>query len=145
MPAEYMFKDVPMRDDDAPADPVAVTLDEMDRFGIEVGLLSLGVAREHAERALREHPDRFVASLTLDPNRGMDGIRELVAPRYYAQAIVDYANSRGADRIHDAGYFPMGMSLERIFGEMPGVPFKDDVWPGFLRHNAARLLGLEER
>ena len=144
MPAEYMVKDVPMRDDDAPADPVAVTLDEMDRFGIEVGLVSLGVARDHAERAQRApRPVRRLSDPR--PNGGMDGIRELVAPRYYPQAIVDYANSRGADRIHDAGYFPMGMSLERIFGEMPGVPFKDDVWPGFLRHNAARLLGLEER
>jgi len=53
MPAEYMFKDVPMRDDDAPADPVAVTLDEMDRFGIEVGLVSLG-RRPGARRACPE-------------------------------------------------------------------------------------------
>ena len=42
-----------------------------------------------------------------------------------------------------AGYFPMGLSLERIFREMPNVPFKDDVWPKFLRENAVRVFGLE--
>jgi predicted TIM-barrel fold metal-dependent hydrolase len=64
------------------------------------------------------------------------------APRYYPQAIVDYANTRGADRVIYAGYFPMGLSLERIMGELPSVGFKDEVWPKFLRHNAARVLGL---
>jgi len=66
------------------------------------------------------------------------------APRYYPQAIVDYANSRGADRVIYGGYFPMGLSLERIMTEMPGVGFKDDVWPKFLRDNAARVLRLDE-
>ncbi len=42
-----------------------------------------------------------------------------------------------------AGYFPMGLSLDRIFTELPGVGFRDDVWPKFLRDNAARLLKLE--
>jgi hypothetical protein len=37
----------------------------------------------------------------------------------------------------------MGLSLERIFGDMPNVPFKDEVWPKFLRENAIRLLGLD--
>ena len=41
-----------------------------------------------------------------------------------------------------AGYFPMGLSLDRIHSEMPNVPFKDEVWPGFLRDNAARILRL---
>jgi predicted TIM-barrel fold metal-dependent hydrolase len=65
------------------------------------------------------------------------------APKYYPKAIIDYANSRGADKILYAGYFPMGLSLERIFSELPNVPFKDDVWPKFLYGNAARILGLE--
>ena len=64
------------------------------------------------------------------------------APRYYPQAIVDYANTRGADKVIYGGYFPMGLSLERIVGELAGVGFKDDVWPKFLRHNAERVLGL---
>jgi len=65
------------------------------------------------------------------------------APRYYPQAIVDFANSRGADKVMYAGYFPMGLSLDRIFAELPDVPFKDDVWPKFLRENALRVLGLD--
>ena len=248
MPAAYMFHDVPHEEVADDADPVAVTLAEMDRFGVETGLLSLSAAPEAAERALIEHPDRFVPSLTVDPNRGMGAIRELVAaherwglravsvfphgvvpqvaldaplmypvyakcvelglpifvtvgvagprvpskvqkvelvdqvmydfpdlvlvmrhggepwvdlavklmvkwpnlhystsafaPRWYPPAIIDYANTRGAERILYAGYFPMGLSLERIFAEMPEVGFKDDVWPGFLRDNAARVLGL---
>jgi hypothetical protein len=65
------------------------------------------------------------------------------APRYYPRAIVDYANTRGADKILYAGYFPMGLSLERIFAELPGVPFRDHVWPKFLRENAIRVFGLD--
>jgi predicted TIM-barrel fold metal-dependent hydrolase len=64
------------------------------------------------------------------------------APRYYPKAIIDYANTRGADKIIYGGYFPMGLSLERIFGDMPGVPFRDHVWPKFLHENARRVLRL---
>ena len=248
MPAEYMFRDVPERNIDRTLDPVAVTLGEMDRHGIEIGLVSASINREITVRALGEHPDRFVASWTCDPNEGMDGIRKLeqahkelriaaasffphgtnpqvpldapmmyayyakcvelglpafvtvgiagprvpsmvqhveridqvmydfpelvfvmrhgaepwvdlavklmvkwpnlyystsaFAPRYYPQAIIDYANTRGAEKVMYAGYFPMGLSLERIAAELPAVPFKDDVWPRFLRHNAFKVLGL---
>jgi uncharacterized protein len=41
-----------------------------------------------------------------------------------------------------AGYFPSGLSLERIMTEMPNVGFKDHVWPKFLRENALRVLKL---
>lgn len=249
MPAEYMFHDVPHRDAAPDGDPVEVTLKEMDHHGVEVGLVSVSAAPEVTERALREHPDRFVASYTVDPNRCMEQVRELVAiherfglravsvfphgvqpqvpidaplmypvyakcvelglpifitvgvagprvpsacqkvelldqvlydfpelvvvmrhgaepwvdhavklmvkwpnlhystsafaPRYYPSEIVDYANSRGADRIIYGGYYPMGLQLERIFAELPEVGFVDDVWPKFLRHNAARVLGLD--
>ena len=61
------------------------------------------------------------------------------SPKYYPKAIIDYANTRGADKIMYAGYFPMGLSLERIFAELPSVPFKDEVWPKFLRENALRV------
>jgi uncharacterized protein len=64
------------------------------------------------------------------------------APKYYPRAIVDYANTRGADKIIYGGYFPMGLSLERIAAELPDVPFRDHVWPMFLRDNALRVLGL---
>jgi len=249
MPAEYMFRDIPERTIDRTMDPVAVTLGEMDRHGIEIGLVSASVNRETAVRALMEHPDRFVASWTCDPNEGMDGIRTLVqacnelgvraasffphgtnpqvaldapmmyayyakcielgipvfvtvgiagprvpsmvqhveridqvmydfpdlvfvmrhgaepwvdlavklmlkwpnlyystsafAPRYYPKVIIDYANTRGAEKVLYGGYFPMGLSLERIVAELPSVPLKDDVWPRFLRHNAVKVLKLE--
>jgi predicted TIM-barrel fold metal-dependent hydrolase len=64
------------------------------------------------------------------------------APRFYPKDIIDFANTRGAKKILYAGYFPMGLSLERIFGDMPAVPFKDDVWPLFLRDNAIRVFKL---
>jgi len=64
------------------------------------------------------------------------------APRHYPKPIIDFANTRGADKILYAGYFPMGLSLERIFEELPDVPFKDEVWPKFLRENAVRVFGL---
>jgi predicted TIM-barrel fold metal-dependent hydrolase len=64
------------------------------------------------------------------------------APRHYPKNIVDFANTRGADKILYAGYFPMGLSLERIFGDMPNVPFRDHVWPKFLRENAMKVLKL---
>ena len=66
------------------------------------------------------------------------------APKYYPKAIVDYANTRGADKIMYAGYYPMGLSLERIFDELPNVPFRDHVWPKFLRENAQRVFNLED-
>jgi len=64
-PAEYMFKDVPK---ELPtSDPVSVTLHEMDRFGIEIGVI--GVSDETSRAALKRHPDRFVATANIDdPN-----------------------------------------------------------------------------
>jgi predicted TIM-barrel fold metal-dependent hydrolase len=248
-PVEYMFKQVPEKELVGSDDPIAVTLAEMDRWNIEKGLIGVGDKDGLGEKALRLHPDRFIASYSCDPNRGMDDVRALVrsyetldvravtafpagtfpqvaindkkmypiyakcvelgipmfctagipgprlkfapqhvelidevmydfpelvfvtrhgcepwadlavklmlkwpglhfstsafAPRYYPKAIIDYANTRGADKVIYAGYFPMGLSLERIMTELPAVPFKDDVWPKFLHDNAARVLGLD--
>ncbi|MCA9531794.1 MAG: amidohydrolase [Myxococcales bacterium] len=64
------------------------------------------------------------------------------APRHYPKAIIDYANTRGADKVLYAGYYPMGLTLERIFTELKQVPFNDDVWPKFLRDNAVRVFNL---
>jgi predicted TIM-barrel fold metal-dependent hydrolase len=61
------------------------------------------------------------------------------APKHYPKTIIDYANTRGAHKIMYAGYFPMGLSLERIFAELPEVPFRDHVWPRFLRENALEV------
>jgi predicted TIM-barrel fold metal-dependent hydrolase len=248
-PVEYMFNDVPETGLVDSSDPISVTLREMDLWGIEQGLIGVGEPDDVGELALKRHPDRFIPSMGVDPNEGMEGIRKMVrayemwgvraagvfpsgtfpqvaindkrmypiyakcvelgiplfccagvpgprlkmsvqhvelidevmydfpelvfvtrhgcepweelavklmlkwpglhystsafAPKYYPKAIVDYANTRGADKIIYAGYFPMGLSLERIMTEMPNVGFKDEVWPKFLRDNAARVLGLE--
>jgi predicted TIM-barrel fold metal-dependent hydrolase len=65
------------------------------------------------------------------------------APKYYPAAIIKYANSRGADKIMYAGYYPAGLTLERIFTDMRNVQLKDDVWPKFLRENAIRVFKLD--
>jgi predicted TIM-barrel fold metal-dependent hydrolase len=64
------------------------------------------------------------------------------APKYYPKAIVDFANTRGTAKIMYAGYYPMGLSLQRIFDELPNVPFRDHVWGPFLRDNAMRVFQL---
>src|SRR6188472_3317135 len=75
---------------------------------------------------------------------GLHYMTSAFAPKYYPQAIVDYANTRGADKVMYAGYYPMGLSLERIFAELPDVPFRDHVWAPFLRENAMRVFKLED-
>jgi predicted TIM-barrel fold metal-dependent hydrolase len=64
------------------------------------------------------------------------------APRRYPEAAIQYANGRGRHQVMYAGYWPMGLSLERIFTELPHVPLQDDVWPLFLHDNAARIFQL---
>ena len=235
-PVEYMFKDVP-DESKSGDDPVAVTLREMDKHNIERGLIGIGSG--NSERALKEHPDRFVGAISVDPNDIMGVLRRIVeahekwdiravdifpcglfpqirinapqmypvyakcvelgipvfvnagvpgprlkmdpqkveyiddvmydfpdlvfvtrhgcepwedlavklmlkwpglhyctsafAPKHYPKAIIDYANTRGADKIIYAGYFPMGLTLDRIMGDMVDVPFRDHVWPKFLQ------------
>jgi predicted TIM-barrel fold metal-dependent hydrolase len=243
-PAEYMFKGVPNRLDQD-VDPVLVTLDQMDAYGVEVGLVGLN---DTALRAVKEHPGRFRLSIEVDPNEITTAVRKIraayedhavaavttfpagcnpqvpvsdrryypvyqtcvdldipivvnagiagprvpsacqdvmhfdqvcydfpelrivmrhgaepwcdlavklmlkwpglyymtsaFAPKYYPREIVEYANTRGAEKIMYAGYYPMGLSLERIFRELPGVPFRPEVWPKFLRENAVRVFKL---
>ena len=245
-PVEYMFKQVPKELYGSSKDPVALTLNEMDKHGVEIGLI--GVGGEVSRKALTEHPDRFVGQGSVDPNTGMEGIREMVrqyeaygvssfgafnagfnpqvgiddakmypiyakcveldvpifscvgvpgprfpmwpqkvelidqvmydfpelvfvtrhgcepwedlaiklmlkwpnlyysttafAPKFYPKSIIDYANSRGSNKIIYGGYFPMGLSLDRIMDDMQGLALKDDVWPKFLRDNARQVLKL---
>ncbi len=247
-PISYMFKDDDPNAVGGEDDPVAVTLAEMDRFGIAIGLV--GLAGSVVDRALAEHPDRFAANLeALDPNDVTAAVRRIraahaerhikavttfpagcnpqvpvsdrryypvyqtcidldlpivvnagiagprvpsacqdvmhfdqvcydfpelrivmrhgaepweelavklmlkwpglyymtsaFAPKYYPKAIIDYANTRGADKIMYAGYFPMALTLERIFTELADVPLRDHVWPKFLRDNAMRVFKLD--
>ena len=246
-PVEYMFKNVPKELYGADADPVDVTLGEMNRFNIEIGMVSC--EDEDGQRALKNHPDRFVPTCGVDPNDVMGSVRKLdelhkewgirstsafpagcfpqvpiddakfypiyakcveldipifvcagvpgprlpfscqhveridrvmydfpelvfvtrhgcepwedlawklmlkwpglhystsaFAPKHYPKSIVNYANTRGAEKIVYAGYFPMGLSLERIMTDMPNVAFRDHVWPKFLNENARRILKLD--
>jgi len=247
-PVQYMFKQFPKvsKQDDY----ITYTLRLMDQFGIERAMTGVTLDEPDANNnlAVRRHPDRFIASAGCDPNRGMEGLRDIVrlheqygikavtafpsgnfpqvpirdgrwypiyakcieldvaffccmgvpgpripmkpqlveqvdeicwffpelrfvfrhgtepwqalavklmlkwpnlyystsafAPKHYPKEIVAYANTRGADKILYAGYFPAGLTLERIFADLPNVPFRDHVWPKFLRENALRVLKL---
>src|SRR5437763_7261078 len=53
-PAQYMFKNVPEAELDAD-DPIGTTLREMDRYGIEKGMISVGDAGGTGELALKQH------------------------------------------------------------------------------------------
>ena len=246
-PVEYMFKQVPKELYGSTSDPISLTLNEMDKYEIEVGVI--GVLGEVSRKALKNHPDRFVAQGSVDPNMGMEGIRDMVRqyeeygvrsfgafnagynpqvgisdakmypiyakcveldlpifscagvpgprlpawpqkvelidqvmydfpelvfvtrhgcepwealavklmlkwpnlyysttafrPKYYPEAIINYANTRGADKLLYGGYFPMGLSLESIMQDLRELPLKDEVWPKFLRDNARKLLKLD--
>lgn len=247
-PHGYMFRDVPeeLSDQDDPQACVEETLGLMDQFGIEYGMISL--TDERTPTALRDHPDRFIGSLAVDGNRGMDQVRDIIraheehgiravttfpagvnppipindklwypiyakcveldlpvfvatgvpgprvkmmpqyvghldevcfdfpelklvmrhgaepweelavklmlkwpnlyystsgfAPKYIPKAIIDYANTRGSDKVLYAGYFPFGLELSRIFAELDELPFGDEVWPKFLSANSRKLLKL---
>jgi hypothetical protein len=44
-----------------------------------------------------------------------------------------------------AGYYPQGLSLERIFEDLPNVPIKnDEIWVKFLSDNARQLFELPQ-
>jgi predicted TIM-barrel fold metal-dependent hydrolase len=250
-PVEYMFKQVPEKEYLDVDDPISVTLHEMDRWGVEKGVIGVGDAGGVGELALKRHPDRFIPQAGADPNEGMEAVRKIVrayetygvrsvsmfpagtfpqvaindkkmypiyakcvelgvpiivyagvpgprilmspqevglldevcwffpelkvvvrhgaepwtelmvklllkwpnlyystsafAPKHYPADIVNFANTRGADKILYAGYYSAGLGLDRIFAELPGVPFRDHVWPKFLRENAVRVFGLEDR
>ena len=247
-PVEFLFKDVPDKRLKDVADRVGLTLAEMDRWGVEVGLVGVNEPGDDGDQAVRRYPERFVASTGADPNDGaaavdkvtrayeMWGIRAVTlfpagttppvaindpamfpiyatcvelglpvfctagvpgprlpfatqhvaliddvmfefpdlvfvtrhgcepwadlavklmlkwpglhystsgfAPRYYPDAVVRYANTRGADKVLYAGYFPFGLTLERIMTELAGLELRDEVWPKFLRTNALRVLGM---
>ena len=246
-PVEYIFKNVP-KELYGNKDPISVTLHEMDRYDIEIGLI--GVEGDISHKALKNHSDRFISQGSVDPNKGEEGIRNMVrqyekfgvcsfgafnagfnpqvaiddelmypiyskcveldlpifscagipgprlpmwpqhveridkvmfdfpdlvfvtrhgcepwvelavklmlkwpnlyystsafAPKYYPKSIIDYANTRGADKIIYAGYFPIGLSLERIMTEMQEVDLKEKVWPNFLSDNARKILKLKK-
>ncbi|HEY3721826.1 MAG TPA: amidohydrolase family protein [Acidimicrobiia bacterium] len=248
-PAEYMFKHVPKFQEHMD-DPVSYLLSEMDNHGISMAMVGTSFKNDQAQKAIKDFPNRFFGSFEVDPNRGMEAVRELeaavnelgvkaatafpagltpqvpindkkfypiyakcveldipicvcagvpgprvpfapqdvalidevcwffpelkfvtrhgcepwadlavklmlkwpnlhystsaFAPKFYPKDVIHFANTRGADKVMYAGYFPMGLTLDRIFEEMPDVPFRDHVWPKFLRENAVRVFKLDE-
>ena len=64
------------------------------------------------------------------------------APKHYPKEILAYANTRGIDKVMYAGYYPMGLSLDRIVSELRNLPLRDEVWPRFLRDNATDVFRL---
>jgi predicted TIM-barrel fold metal-dependent hydrolase len=73
-PVEYIFHDVPNHLEEG-NDPIAVTLAEMDKAGVAIGLL--GGLDGLSRRALAEHPDRFRPSIHVDPNDITGSVREI--------------------------------------------------------------------
>jgi hypothetical protein len=242
---DFMFHDIPQI---SKAEFAGLLLAKMDEFNIKLALIPVSFDEPLGQRLLREYPNRLIGSYHVDPNLGIDGVRQLerahaefgivaatafpagylpqvpiddrrfyplyakcveldipicmtagvpgprlpmdcqrvdrldevcwffpelkivtrhgcepwvdlavklmlkypnlyystsaFAPKYYPKQIVDYANTRGADKVMFAGYFPAGLSYERVFGEFSQVPFSDHVWPKFLRDNAAKVFGL---
>ncbi len=247
-PASYLFKKVPKSEKGE--EGVQFVLGEMDKHSVEIGVIDGTEPEGVGARAIRQYPDRFVGTVQLDPNKGMDAVAVLdsrarsgeviaasvfpafvnpqvpindkkmypiyskcselgipiflttgvpgprvpmmaqhvelldevcwffpdlkiimrhggdpwtelavklllkwpnlfystsaFAPKHYPRAIVEFANKRGADKVIYAGYFPIGLTLDRIFSELPAVGFSEEVWPKFLRDNAARVLGLDK-
>ena len=76
-PAQYMFKDVP-HEFHGTEDPVAITLEQMDKYNIQYGMIGVGDQDGDSDRALKLHPDRFIPSLSVDPNDGVDALRKMV-------------------------------------------------------------------
>jgi predicted TIM-barrel fold metal-dependent hydrolase len=63
------------------------------------------------------------------------------APKHYRPEILEFANTRGADRVIYGGCFPE-LSYERIFRELAALPLREHVWEPFLSGNAQRVYGL---
>ena len=71
MPAQYMFKDIPRTG--VQDDYIAYTIAKMDEFGIETAMIGVDEDQYTLQnKAVLEHPDRFIASYDCNPNRGME-------------------------------------------------------------------------
>ena len=245
MPAQYMFKDIP--ETGSHDDFIQYTIDQMDKFHINMAMVGFHESSEVKIKAGKDHPDRFFFDMPVNPNIeneaqnikrmhdkygikavsafpsgmhpqiaindpkwhpiykmcieldipffccvGVPGPRipmapqkvELIdevcwyfpelkfvmrhgaepwtalacklmlkypnlyystsafSPKHYPKDVMHYANTRGQDKVMYAGYFPMGLSLDKIFNEMESVPLKEEVLPKFLGENAKKLLKL---
>jgi predicted TIM-barrel fold metal-dependent hydrolase len=64
------------------------------------------------------------------------------APRYYPDEILQFANTRGADKVIWAGYWP-NLGYDRVFSELGDLDLREHVWPKFLAENARRAFKLD--
>jgi predicted TIM-barrel fold metal-dependent hydrolase len=60
------------------------------------------------------------------------------APKYYPPEIIQYANTRGTDKVMFAGYWP-NLAYDDVFAQLEALPLREHVWPAFLHDNAARV------
>ena len=107
-PAEYMFKQVPNHLPEG-ADPIEITLGEMDRCGVAIGMIGNPYG-ELAERALRDHPDRFVASLEIDPNDITGAVRRVrrAKDEHDIKAVTSFpAGCNPQVPVSDRRYYPI--------------------------------------
>ena len=77
-PAQYMFHDVPKFQEHMD-DPVSYLLDQMDKHGIQMAMVGASLRNEQSRQAIKDHPTRFFGSYEVDPNKGMEAVRELEA------------------------------------------------------------------
>ena len=77
-PAQYMFKHVPHFQEHMD-DPVSYLLSEMDKHGISMAMVGTSFKNDQAQKAIKDYPDRFFGSYEVDPNKGMEAVRELEA------------------------------------------------------------------
>jgi len=64
------------------------------------------------------------------------------SPKYFPAQLVRYANTLLADKVLFGSDFPM-ITPDRWLADFEALEIKPDVRPKMLKHNAARLLGLE--
>jgi predicted TIM-barrel fold metal-dependent hydrolase len=65
------------------------------------------------------------------------------SPKYFPPQLVHYANTMIRDKVLFGSDFPV-LTPERWLADFAAADFRDDVRPGILKGNAARLLGLTE-
>ncbi len=63
------------------------------------------------------------------------------SPRYYPKEIIDYMNTRGADKVMFATGYPL-IDFRRAMSEIKELPLRDHVWSKFLRENAIKVFKL---
>lgn len=113
---------------------------------------------EAFDRVCHDFPDLTIvlrhgaepwADLAVDLMRSWPGLHystSAFAPKYYPAAVLDYLGADGAHKVLYGGYFPMALTLDRIFAEFDALAddgrVPDDRWEPFLGGNARRILGL---